>query len=56
MELMRKEKADKKRKEEDLDGMYNGTSSEEEKDLSGLTAKQRKQYNRHMGVIRTLKQ
>ncbi len=54
MEEMRKEKEDRKRREEELDGVFD-TSSEEEKDLSGLTKKQRKQYERHLAVIKNLK-
>ncbi len=54
MEEMKQAKEARKRKEEELDGVFD-TSSEEEKDLSGLTEKQRKQYERHMSVVRNLK-
>jgi hypothetical protein len=42
MEMMRKEKEDKKAREDALDNAINDTSSEEEKDLSLLNKKQRK--------------
>jgi hypothetical protein len=47
MEAMRKEKEERKAMEDALDNAINETSSEEEKDLSILNKKQKKQYLRH---------
>ena len=52
---MRKEKEDRKAMEDALDNGMNETSSEEEKDLSLLNKKQRKQYERHQEILKILK-
>jgi hypothetical protein len=55
MEAMRKEKEERKAMEDALDNAINETSSEEEKDLSILNKKQKKQYLRHQEILKILK-
>jgi hypothetical protein len=55
MEAMRKEKEDRKAMEEALDNAIDESSSEEEKDLSLLNSKQRKQYESHQEILKILK-
>ena len=52
---MRKEKEERKAMEDALDNAINETSSEEEKDLSILNKKQKKQYLRHQEILKILK-
>jgi hypothetical protein len=55
MDALRKEKEEKKRAEDEADGLFD-SESDEERDLSVLNDKQRDQYERHMKVIKNLKE
>lgn len=54
MDALRKEKEEKKRLEDEADGLFD-SESEEERDLSALNHKQLEQYERHKKVVKNLK-